>query len=775
MSLVQDSISGFIGGVSQQPDKLMFPNQAKKLINLLPDPISGLTKRYPTQHIARLMDALTVHPYTHTIIKEDEKYKVYLTGETIRVFDLEGNEKNVYTLDNIDLNYIKTNNPIKDLTVTTIADYTFITNKTKVAKMLDDKYPNKYPKSALIFVKQGDYGTDYTIKVNGETVATKTTDKSDALDCKTNTITDTLFNAMKEKLGTTDWRFIKLNSSILIQNLKGTNFTISASDSNGDRNLFCFYKETDKITDLPLVAPNGFILKITGDDGDTSDDYYVQFYTSDNSTFGVGTWKECCSPDVKYKVDATTMPHILVREADGSFTFKTATWTNRRAGDEDTAKTPSIFGNTIQEVFTYKGRLGFIAGDKSIYSDTEDIFSLFKRTVMTSLDTDPIDVGSNSKMVLLKHSLPYNEELLLFSPTSIFTITSGDVFSNSTVGIDLTMDFPCSSLCKPIGVGSTALFTYDNGNYSGVYEIYIASTYTTSARCVTEQNPCYLPSGIYKMTGNVYNNIVCFLSHTDKKHIYTYNFYYTSEEKAQSAWGCWEFDGDVLGIEFVNTDLYLTIQYEDGIYLEKINCSPKQTETDVDFLFYLDRKLMLDTGVYSQTDKTTTFTLPYNITNTEKLLVVNKIGFPLTIIEAKDNQLIIKGNHTKVYVGYTYTSLWEMPYIYQRQSTNNGGVKVVEGLLMLKDINLTYTDSGYFKANVIPKYSTQQTSTYEFTGVVLGTISATLGKLAPYSGTFLIPVMSKNEDVKIEIINDSHLPSTFSSLVWLGDLKIRGN
>lgn len=36
--LTQDTIPNFIGGVSQQPDKLMFPNQSKELLNMLPDP-----------------------------------------------------------------------------------------------------------------------------------------------------------------------------------------------------------------------------------------------------------------------------------------------------------------------------------------------------------------------------------------------------------------------------------------------------------------------------------------------------------------------------------------------------------------------------------------------------------------------------------------------------------------------------------------------------------------------------------------------------------------
>ena len=143
MPLTQDTIPNFIGGVSQQPDKLMFPNQSKKLLNMLPDPTIGLTKRKPTEHIARLMNTLPIQPQVYTVNKEDEKYQVFLTGTTVRVFDLEGNEKIVkYEVGEglseeekeakkADLlKYITTNTPIKDLQMDNIGDYTFILNKT---------------------------------------------------------------------------------------------------------------------------------------------------------------------------------------------------------------------------------------------------------------------------------------------------------------------------------------------------------------------------------------------------------------------------------------------------------------------------------------------------------------------------------------------------------------------------------------------------------------------------------------------------------------------
>lgn len=788
MTLTQDTIPNFIGGVSQQPDKLMFPSQAKELLNMLPDPTLGLCKRQPTEHIGRLMDTLPIQPQVYTVNKEDEKYQVFLTGSTIRVFDLEGNEKTVNFLVNEAateeekaaeraklLEYITTDNPIKNLQMDNIGDYTFILNKNVTTQLSDETFPNPYPNAALVFVKQGDYSIDYTIKIDDKTI-TYTTDKEDKTTLKTNMIAKNLYDKLVSDLKTDSWIFTRVNSTILIQRKDKASFKISTEDSNADRSMYCVYNEFETVSNLPAVAFNGFVVKIVGDDGDSSDDYYVQFVTKDGATTGSGTWQECPSTEVKYHVLPDTMPHAIVREADGSFTYKTIEWTDRRAGDEDSAKTPSIFGQKVTEVFTHKGRLAFLAGDKSIYSDVDDIFSLFKRTVMTSLDTDPIDVGSNSKMVLLKHTLPYDGNLLLFSPSSIFTIKGGDVFSNSTVTLDLTMEYPCSTLCKPIVAGTSGVFVFDNGVYSGLYEIYTNSSYVTAARNITEQVPCYLPANIFKMAGNTINNIICLLSLNEPNAIYVYNYYYTSDTKAQSAWHKWTLDKAerILNVDFIENWLYLTVQYADGIYLERLNCTQRQTDAELDFLIYLDRKLKV-TGVYDEETETTFCTLPYECLAEDLNIVNTDNGFLLDF--TKDNNLIsIQGNFPNLILGMPYKSSWTMGTIYKKRNTQSGGMQTVEGLLMLKDIELAYTNTGFFEVDTKHLYLTQNPTNYSCacTSTNLGTNSAILGKTSVESGVFLFPVLAKNEEVEITIRNNTYLPSIFSSLHWLGDLNIRG-
>ena len=773
MSLSRDTVSNFIGGVSQQTDKLMYPNQSKVLENFLLDPIEGLKRRPPSQTICKLCEKENYHPYIHTIIKEDGEYQVLLSGNDLKVFNLKGELQQLFNIDSA-LDYIQTENPLNDLFAVTIADYTFILNKTKKTTLLPDTFINPYNASALIFVKQGDYGVTYKVIVDGIEVASVKADESEVSKIWTDYIAKQLKTKIDEKLGTETWKTEIVGSTILLQKLDGSDFTIQTSDGNGDRNLYTFYKEASALTDLPVVAPDKFVLKIIGDSSSNSDDYYIQFKTNDGSEFGTGAWIECCQPNLKYKIDPSTMPHALIREEDGTFSFKPLDWTERKAGDEDTCPTPSFIGNTIQEVLTYKGRLGFISADRSCYSDVADLFSFFKRSALTELDTDPIDVGSNSKMVNLKHSLPFNEGLLLFSETSQFTLKGGDLFSNSTVSLDLSTEYQCSKKCKPINTGSKGFFTFENGNYTRIMATYVTQSYTLDADDITEQVPSYLPSNVYKIVGSSANNILLVLSENEPNNIYVYNFYFNGEERVQSAWHKWCFkDCKILNIDFDKHILYLTTQYEDGIYLEKIDLSPRLSEVNLDYLFYLDKKVYFDNLTYNEETNKTELELPYVIDNKDEYLLLNEKGFPKSF-EIEDNKIIVKGQHTALTLGKPYKSFWKLSNIYVRQNTQSGGLKVREGILMLRDINLTYANSGHFKVDITSKYTTQMDSTFTFTGKICGQPSATIGTVPIESGTFLIPIISRNEDIEISIKSESYLPCCFLSLEWLGEFTIRG-
>ena len=95
MALVQQTIKNLIAGISQQPPKLRHAEQLEEQINGYSTEAGGLQKRPPTQHIKKL-PALPLKTKVHLINRdENERYIVAFTGDTLRIFDLSGNEKTV--------------------------------------------------------------------------------------------------------------------------------------------------------------------------------------------------------------------------------------------------------------------------------------------------------------------------------------------------------------------------------------------------------------------------------------------------------------------------------------------------------------------------------------------------------------------------------------------------------------------------------------------------------------------------------------------------------
>ena len=57
MTLVTTALPNLVGGVSQQPDTIRYPNQSEEQVNAAPSVSDGLMKRPPTEHLAVLKDS----------------------------------------------------------------------------------------------------------------------------------------------------------------------------------------------------------------------------------------------------------------------------------------------------------------------------------------------------------------------------------------------------------------------------------------------------------------------------------------------------------------------------------------------------------------------------------------------------------------------------------------------------------------------------------------------------------------------------------------------
>jgi hypothetical protein len=196
----------------------------------------------------------------------------------------------------------------------------------------------------------------------------------------------------------------------------GGAYTLSSTDTKTGLASVAIKGVIDSISDLPTTAEHGFIVEITGAAATGADDYYVKFVANAGSGFGHGVWQETVAPGIQYLFDAATMPHVLIRNVDGTFTFQKFTWSGRVAGDAITAPEPSFVGSKIQNINLFRNRLVLLADENVITSAADAYDRFWPESVQTVVDSDPIDLSAGSRKInFLMSSLAFADVLLVFS------------------------------------------------------------------------------------------------------------------------------------------------------------------------------------------------------------------------------------------------------------------------------------------------------------------------------------------------------------------------
>ena len=786
MPLINHSIPNLINGVSQQSETLRLGSQGESQINGFSSVVEGLRKRPPSEFIKKISNSAYTNPFIHTINRDtNERYILIITQNNIEVYGIDGTSYTVNTPSGT--SYLNIANPKDNFRAVTIADYTFLVNKTQTVSM-DSTTTTSRPYEAIYSVTQGVDQTKYTLTINGTEYSYTAT--TTAADYQSTNVVTQIYNQISSLSGFT---VTNLGSDLHISS--STDFTISATDGYGNQASQVIKGSTTNFSDLPKRAVDGFTVEIAGDPANAFDNYYVK-YVADSSTDG-GVYQETVVGGTKDSLDVSTMPHILIRQADGNFRFTPCNgstytisgtdydvpeWGARLAGDEISAPNPTFVDRKIADIFFHRNRLGFLSDESVIMSRAGEFFKFYPETVTTVLDSDPIDVAvSHTKVSILKHAIPFNEDLLLFSDQSQFVLKGSTTLTATNIDVSATTDFENSDLCKPISAGKNVYFVFKKGDYSGVREFFIApDTDQNDADDITAAVPKYIPSNVYKMAVATNENILCLLSEDEPNAIYIYQWYIANSQKLQSAWHKWTYgnttDTKVLNADFIETDLYLLVERSDGTHIAKVQTSPAVVDTDSSYLTHLDMKVNeSSTGLsssYNALTNQTTITLPYDIDDTMQVVTRNVnanatiAGQIIPIISTGNNTLVVSGDKTstKYFIGekYTFEYQFSQQYIQLGQSQSRTAIK--EGRLQIRNWTVSYDNTGFFKVEITPKG--RDTTTETFTGALVGV--GTVNGINLEDGDYKFSVMSRNEGLVVKLTNSEYLPSNFINAEWQG-------
>lgn len=781
MSLISSTIPNFVNGVSQQPYTLRLSSQGAGQLNGLSTVSSGLRKRPPSEHIAKIADFAVSNRFVHLLDRDGtEQYYMLLSDSNIEIYDLQGVKKPVNPTD---IGYLTTSiNASDTFAVTTVADYSFIVNKTKLTKASTAISPIR-PAEALFNVKLGNYGKTYTISVNGNQVASYATPDGSAATQSVDLSTDAIASRLQLALvangyNTAPWVCSVSGAVIYLKNTS-TDFTVSATDGFNSNALVAIKGKLQKFTDLPSNPQiDSFTVQITGDQSSAFDNYWVKFDAGGiNGT--AGTWRETLAPGTPLGVDPLSMPHVLIREANGTFTFKPADWTPRMVGDITSNANPSFLGSAINDVFFFQNRLGFLSDENFVQSETGKYFNMFRTTVVSLLDSDPVDVNAaTNKVAVLRHAVSFNKQLLLFSNQQQFVVESSDLMSPKRVPIKPTTDFYVSTRARPVASGRNVYFTTDKGLWSSVREYFVdLNNLTNDASDVTAHVPMYVPSGITKISAGTSEDVLVLLSENDRSSMYVYKYYFSGNEKLQSSWSKFSFDSTttILSCDFIRSVLYMVVARPGGVYLEKIDFSIGASIAGEPYRVHLDHKVQIPTSALTFDGVNTlinTLSIGYPTEDGRTYSVVAKGGGLIKAgqvftVNSGGSINSIPGNVTEsaLTFGEQYMFRYTLsPLTVKFSSYGVSKTADTEGRTQVRRISFNHSDTGYYRVNVTP--DARQTYSYVFSGKVMGTQSALIGTEALSTGRLNVPVMTRNNTVSIVIESELPLPVSIFSADW---------
>lgn len=782
MPLITREIKNLKGGISQQPDLLRFPDQGQEQVNGFSSEVRGLQKRPPTVHVARLGNSLGTKPLV-ALINRDETERYYVVyhpnGAGVDVYGMDGT-KYVVNAPN-GFGYLNTPEPRKDLRAISVADYTFIVNRRKVVSMGTAQAHAGYGTRhrVLIHVKGGQYAKTYKVTINGAVVASHTTpDGSDpphAAQVDTQYITDQLHGKIVS--------FYGVNSDVAVS--KGSNWimveytnktwawnSVVTEDGMGNTQLIAFIDEVQRFNQLPAIGPDGYIIKVIGDPGSGADDYYVRFDAQS------GLWKETIRPGTITGYNQSTMPHVLIREANGTFTFRQASWDARTVGDDDSNPVPSFVDASISDVFFFRNRLGFLSGENIILSRSGEFFSMYPKSVVAAPDTDPIDVAvSHNRVNRLNHAVPFAEELLLWSDQTQFVLRSDGVLSPRSVRVDQATEFASSISARPVAAGRNVYFATPRSTYSSIRRYYAVQDVSAvkNAEDIASHVPNYIPNGVFYLGSSTTENLVTCLTEGAENRIYIYKYLYIDEVIVQQSWSHWEFSPDrrILACDFVGATMYLLVDSPQGLYLERLEFTYDTKDfTGEPYRVFADRKLRTTTTGYNPDTNHSTIPLAavYGsapVGSMEPYWAIRDDG-KAYFFEAPSGgwqagaTLEIPGDQTGK--GFTVGVAYEFRYVFSKflikTEDQNGTKAETTGRLQIRRAWVNYEDSGSFVVTVCGQYK------YRMTGRKLGAV--VLGQAALDTNKFQFPVMTNATNCQVMVTSEEPTPLALIGAGWSG-------
>lgn len=594
------------------------------------------------------------------------------------------------------------------------------------------------------------------------------------------------------------WTVDRSGSTLWIRRTDGADFNASVEDGNAGNDLLLAKEDTQRFSELPKVAPDGYLIKIVGDPEDTADDYYLEFQADTPGGFTSGSWVEAAGPSLQYQLDATTMPHVLVSrvDVDGTITgtvnevyfqWQPFDWAERTVGDNDSNPAPSFIGKQIAGMTFHRGRLVLMSGESVALSEAGESGNFWRTSVIDLLDSDRIDItAATDRVSLFRAAVTSREECVIFSEQTQFRIDSGgELLTPSSAALLHVSSYQSGGDVDPVNVGNLMFFPFPRTDYSGVNQyanVSAGSQPVFQADEVSEHVPKYIAGQAALMAACELERVVAVVT-SDRDQLYLYKWHDASGERVQSAWFRFDLGENAVirGVGFIDSRMYLLLERQGKLNFESMQLQDGLADPNSWYYARLDRRVD-DADVvvsYDANADVTTFTLPYLADGTVQLVtkhadgqVGGKVYTPE--ISAGETQFTLDGDFSakEFWVGEQYVMQHTPGPVFMNGPTETGRSALIASRFQVRQVEIAFNDTYYFKATVTPLY--RDSSEKVYSGVNVQSGAATIGEISPSDGTLVVPVMTRNDQYTLVIENDSPFPSAFTAMEIKGRQHDRG-
>lgn len=620
-----------------------------------------------------------------------------------------------------------------------------------------------------------------------------------------------------------DFSYQRASNVAFIQKPLDAAFEIQPADANYTQLLETIRWDVEDFAILPLIAPDEFKVRISGDNKDGADDYYVK-HISDNADFGLGHWEETVGWAVKTSVDAATMPHVFrsyVKSAVGThpgalavgdpyFVLELATWDDRAAGDDETSPIPAIFDRRLDALGFHRGRLMLMSGENVLASEAGNPFNLFRVSVASLLDTDRIDLTSQIKDASdFRAMVEHNERAVLFTDQSQVVLDSGGAtLSPGSAGLNVAGSSVTDPDGGPVTAGPFIFAPFRRGSvvgsawagHSGVYQMFDArggDRLRLESVDITEQCPRYIHGRVVQMAASTTENLLALVT-DDRDFIYLYRWHDTGDgRRIQSAWQKIRLATSyaettpprIVSIAFVESTLFITTFRDSdgmGVVIERIEFAPGAKDDDFWSKILLDNRIKSTHAdvlsiVFAAGDTTVTFD-----PGTWKRRGDGATGIVYAVLADiagqaggatyTSNAPAGGGGGTAVvvfpgvdltaktfYIGQKFTMRHTLSPVYSEARSWPEGttMALVEGRTRVARAWLDVAAAASLKCELAHQTVGGTTKTREF----LHTTGAGLD-IVPFAGAKSIPIDCVNDDYALTLINDSPWGSRLNGIAY---------